>query len=112
MRQQHCSSKIPWPEFRDPRRFFVLASAVIGVLGAVRTYAAANGETVHLGWVLTTPPNNATTLHSVTPSAELATWVDIGRPLPTCTEVVSTDSADYGRPRSTDLNPGKKTLPT
>jgi hypothetical protein len=51
-------------------------------------------------------------LHSVAPSAEPATWVDVGRPLPTCTEVVSTDSADYGRPRSTDLNPGKKTLPT
>ncbi|KAJ7907477.1 hypothetical protein B0H13DRAFT_1879524 [Mycena leptocephala] len=51
-------------------------------------------------------------LHSVVPSAEPATWVDIGRPLPTYTEVASTDSADYGRPRSTDLNSGKQTLPT
>ncbi|KAJ7833822.1 hypothetical protein B0H13DRAFT_2428017 [Mycena leptocephala] len=51
-------------------------------------------------------------LHSVAPSAEPATWVDVGRPLPTRSEVASTDSADYGRPRSTDLNPGKQTLPT
>ncbi|KAJ7910760.1 hypothetical protein B0H13DRAFT_1876354 [Mycena leptocephala] len=50
-------------------------------------------------------------LHSVAPLAEPATWVDVGRPLPTRSEVASTDSADYGRPRSTDLNPGKQTLP-
>ncbi|KAJ7797870.1 hypothetical protein B0H14DRAFT_3493162 [Mycena olivaceomarginata] len=43
---------------------------------------------------------------------EPVTWMDVGRPLPTCTEVASTDSADYGRPRSTDLDPGKQTLPT
>ncbi|KAJ7802779.1 hypothetical protein B0H13DRAFT_1931704 [Mycena leptocephala] len=51
-------------------------------------------------------------LHSAAPSAEPVTWVDLSRPLPTFTEVASTDSADYGRPRSTNLNPGKQTLPT
>jgi hypothetical protein len=51
-------------------------------------------------------------LHSAAPSGEPVTWVDIGRPLATCTEVMSADSADHGRPRSTDVNPGKQTLPT